>query len=118
MRLAVTCQDDVQAFIEALKSVVWVMVLVVIIVYIFAVLGQVLASLVHGAGDNDVTAYNPLVSFGSHLYLSQLPARPSFLPLGPAPHSECATAPHVGWEALAGPHPLCWASWPGAVWAV
>ena len=30
-----------QAFIEALKSVAWVMILVLIVVYIFAVLGQV-----------------------------------------------------------------------------
>ena len=36
-----------QAFVEALKSVAWVMVLVTIVVYVFAILGQVTINMIH-----------------------------------------------------------------------
>ena len=36
-----------QAFVEALKSVAWVMVLVTIVVYVFAILGQVTIKVIH-----------------------------------------------------------------------
>ena len=75
VRLAVTwcgvTQIDVQAFIEALKSVVWVMVLVIIIVYIFAVLGQVHASLVHGVLGLSGTWFLALAPYSVHASCSR-----------------------------------------------